>query len=76
MNEGFVRKSKEGRQDKTKKYFGTARILTMEETLQKEERMAKEQQAMDEERKAALRGLVGFGKVVWKEFQMGKDVLE
>jgi hypothetical protein len=76
MNEGFVRKSKEGRQDKTKKYFGTARILTMEETLQKEERKAKEQQAMDEERKAALQGLVGFGNVVWKEFQMGKDVLE
>jgi hypothetical protein len=77
MNEGLVRKSKEGRQNKTKKYFGTARILSMEETLRKkEERKAKEQQAMDEERRAALRGLVGFGKVVWKEFQMGKDVFE
>jgi hypothetical protein len=42
-----------------------------------EERKAKEQQAMDEkERRAALRGLVGFRKMVWKEFQMGKDVFE
>ena len=59
MNEGLVRKSKEGRQNKTKKHFGVARILTLEEALRKkEERKAKEQQEMDErERRAALRGL-------------------
>ena len=43
----------------------------------KEEREAKEQQVMDEkERRAALRGLVGFAKMVWKEFRMGNDVFE
>ena len=32
---------------------------------------------MDEkERRAALRGLVGFAKMVWKEFRMGNDVFE
>ena len=78
MNEGLVRKSKEGRQNKTKKHFSVARILTMEEALRKkEERKAKEQQEMDEkERRAALRALVGFAKMVWKEFHMGKDVFE
>jgi hypothetical protein len=67
-----------GRQNKTKKHFGTARILTIEDALRKkEEREAKEQQAMDEkERRAALRGLVGFAKMVWKELRMGKDVFE
>jgi hypothetical protein len=46
----------------------------MEEVLRKkEERKTKKWQLMDEkERKVALRGLVGFGKMVWKEFQMGK----
>ena len=50
----------------------------MEDALwKKEERDAKEQQAMDEkERRAALRGLVGFAKMVWKELRMGKDVFE
>jgi hypothetical protein len=78
MNEGLVKKSKEGRQNKTKKHFGTARILTVADALRKkEEREAKEQQVMDEkERRAALRGLVGFAKMVWKEFRMGNDVFE
>lgn len=49
----------------------------MEEALQKEEGKAKGWQLMDEkERKVALRSLVCFGKMVWKEFQMGKDVFE
>jgi hypothetical protein len=29
----IVKKSKEGRQKKTKKHFGTARVLTVEEAL-------------------------------------------
>ena len=54
-----------------------ARILTIEDALRKEEREAKEQREMDEkERRAILRGLVGFSKMVWKEFHMGKDVFE
>ena len=57
--------------------LGVARILTIEDALRKEEREAKEQREMDEkERRAILRGLVGFSKMVWKEFHMGKDVFE
>jgi hypothetical protein len=63
----LLRRPKESRQNKTKKAFGTARILTMEEALRekKEKKKAKERQRMDEkERMAALRGLVGFAKDV------------
>jgi hypothetical protein len=77
MNEGLVQKTKEGRQSKTKKHFGMARVLTVEEALQKrEERNIKEQQAAHEkERATALRGKIGFAKIVWKEgYQMSIDV--
>jgi hypothetical protein len=41
LNEGLVKKSKEGRQNKTKKHFGTARVLTVEEALRmKEDRIS------------------------------------
>ena len=43
MNNGLVKKSKEGRQRKTKKYFSTTRVLTVEEALRiKEDREVKE----------------------------------
>jgi hypothetical protein len=77
MNNGLVKKSKEGRQKKTKKHFGTARVLTVEEALRmKEDREVKEQQVMlEKERAAALRGKVGFAKLIWKEgYQMGTDL--
>jgi hypothetical protein len=77
MNEGLVKKSKEGRQNKTKKHFGTARVLTVEEALRiKEDREMKERQMMAEKEKAAaLRGKIGFAKMVWKEgYQMGIDL--
>jgi hypothetical protein len=69
MNEGLVKKTKEGRQNKAKKHFDTARVLTVEEALRmKEERREKEQQMIQEkERAAALRGKIGFAKKVWKE---------
>jgi len=48
MNNGLVKKSKEGRQ-KTKKHFGTARVLSVGEALRlKEDRETKEQQVMQE----------------------------
>jgi hypothetical protein len=77
MNEGLVKKSKEGRQNKIKKHFGAARVLTVEEALKmKEDREVKEQQVMEiKERAAALRGKIGFSKMVWKEgYQMGVDL--
>jgi hypothetical protein len=59
----LLRRPKENRQNKAKKAFGTARILTMEEVLREKEKKAKEQQQMDEkERMVALRGLVSFAK--------------
>jgi hypothetical protein len=43
MNEGLIKKSKESRQNKTKKYFGIIRVLTIEEALRiKEDREMKE----------------------------------
>jgi hypothetical protein len=54
INEGLVKKSKEGRQNKTKKHFGTARVLTVEEALRiKKDREMKEQQVMEEKERAA-----------------------
>jgi hypothetical protein len=74
MNEELVQKQKKGRQEKTKN-FGQARVLVAEAL--KEERKTKEKQDMDEkERKAALRGLVAFTKVVWREFKMGIEVFQ
>jgi hypothetical protein len=77
INKGLIRKSKKGRQNKTMKHFGIARILTIADALRKEEREVKKQQVMDKkERRAALRGLIGFAKMVWKELRIGKDVFE
>jgi hypothetical protein len=59
MNEGLARKSKAGRQNKTKKHFGTARTeYSYTELRTVEGALRKEQQAMNEERRAALRGLL------------------
>jgi hypothetical protein len=77
MNKGLIKKRKEGRQNKTKKHFDTARVLTVEEALRiKEDREVKERQMMAEkERAAALRGKIGFAKMIWKEgYQMGIDL--
>jgi len=57
---------------------GRARVLTVKECLEKkEERKRKEQEVMTEkQRKAALRGMITFAKIVWKEFKMGTDIFE
>ena len=76
MNQGLVQKQQQARQKKTKKHFGAARVLTVEDALKRqEERRAKEEHVMHEkERSAALRGKVGFAKAVWKELRMDFDV--
>ena len=77
LNEDLVKKSKEGRQNMTKEHFGTARVLTVGEALKmKENREVKEQRVMEKkERAAALRGKVGFAKLVWKEgYKMDIDL--
>jgi len=30
----------------------------------------------EKQRKAALRGMITFAKIVWKEFKMGTDIFE
>lgn len=77
LNQQLVDKSKESRQRKTKKHFGAARVLTVEDALErKANREAQEQKKLDEkERKAALRGVVTFAKKVWSEgFRMNPDI--
>jgi hypothetical protein len=76
VNQSPVQKQQQAREHKTKKDFGTARVLTVEEAIKKqEERKTKEQQVMHEkERAAALQGKVGFAKTVWKELQKDFDV--
>jgi hypothetical protein len=49
MNQGLVQKQQQARQNKTKKHFGTARVLIVEEAIKKQEgRKAKEQQVKGE----------------------------
>jgi hypothetical protein len=57
VNQGLVQKQQQAGQHKTKKHFGTACVLTVEEAIKKqEERKAKEQRVMHEkERDVALR---------------------
>jgi hypothetical protein len=77
INEGLVKKSKKGRQNKIKKHFGAARVLTVKGTLKiKKYRKVNKQQVMKiKERAAALRGKIGFAKMVWKEgYQIGVDL--
>lgn len=75
MNQGLFQKQQQARQNKTKKHFGTARVLIVEKAIKKQkERKAKEQQVIREkERAAALYCKVGFAKAVLKELHMDFD---
>lgn len=76
LNQGLVQKQQQARTKKSRKAYGTARLLTVEEAHRKvDEAAAKEREAKEaKERAAALRGKVGFAKAVWKEFNMDFDV--
>lgn len=78
LNQGLVEKQKAARKKKTTKYFGKARMLTLEEmetqAQEREEREAEEQRA--KERRKALRGQITFSRNVWKEFNMSYDVFD
>jgi hypothetical protein len=60
----------------SRKACGEGRVLTVAEM--EAEIAAKETQhaveAAEKERRKALKGKVGFAKLVWKEFQMFEDV--
>ena len=78
LNQGLVEKTTAWRRKKTAKHFGEARVLVVEDLLSKaherETREAEEAQA--KARRAALRGKVGFAKLVWKELAMDREVFE
>lgn len=76
LNSKLVQKQKQGRQNRTKKNFGEARELTVAAAQYKIDEKAIQEQALlsAKERAAALRGKVGFAKLVWKHFKMDIDV--
>jgi hypothetical protein len=78
LNQGLVDKQQRHRQTVARKYHGEARILRVDEMeARAEEQMAreKEEEAI-KARKAALRGKVGFAKLVWKEMPVSYDIFD
>jgi hypothetical protein len=78
MNQSLVEKTTTWRKKNTAKHFGEARVLVVEDLLNKaQEREVKDaEEAQAKTRRAALRGKVGFAKLVWKEFSMSSDLFE
>ena len=78
INQGLVNKASQQRRKRTNKNQGEARVLSVLEIRERiQEREVKE--ATEEAIKArnrALRGKVGFAKLVWKEFQMDINIFE
>jgi len=78
INQGLVDKQKKVREARTKKYHSKARILTVDDMIkQQEERAAREEaEGVVRVRKAALRGKIGFAKLVWRELAMDIDLFD
>jgi hypothetical protein len=77
LNQGLVDKQRRHRQAVTRKYHSEARILRVDEMeARAEERMAREREEAIKARKAALRGKVGFAKLVWKEMPVSYDIFD
>jgi hypothetical protein len=78
LNRGLVEKATQQRRKKTRKHCGEARVLTVEEirvkALEIEEKEAKEGRI--KARNKALRGKMGFAKLVWKELSMDVDIFK
>jgi DDE superfamily endonuclease len=78
INQGLVDKFTQQRRKKTKKNQGEARVLSVNEIrerIQKKEEEEAEKEAI-KARSRALRGKVGFAKLVWKELHMEINVFE
>jgi hypothetical protein len=78
LNQGLVDKQLRARTTRTKKAHGQARILRVGEMRElAAERVVKETAAEKaKERRAIMRGIVGFTKMVYKELPMGPDVFQ
>jgi hypothetical protein len=78
LNKDLVNHHRQVRQKRTRKYYGEARVLTVEE-MQVQAAARKEVERTEMEAKArrmALRGVIGFAKAVYKELHMGPDVFD
>ncbi len=78
INQQLLNKAQISRQKRTKKHFGEARLLTVQEAREKQaQREREEMQRMTEkERKAALRGVITFAKLVWRDLKMDQTVFD
>ncbi|KAK3303105.1 uncharacterized protein B0T15DRAFT_508260 [Chaetomium strumarium] len=78
LTQEVVKKRFESRKKSSRKHFGEARVLTVEDIRARiSEREAKEAvETREKERRIALRGVVGFAKSVWKDYKMGPDVFK
>jgi len=71
LNQDLVKKATQQRRKKSRKHCGEARVLSVEiraKAHEIEEREAEEGQI--KARNRALRGKIGFAKLVWKELRM------
>ena len=78
INQGLVDKASQQRRKKTKKNQGEAQVLSVlaiQERIQEREVKEATEEAI-KARNKALRGKVGFAKLVWKEFQMDINIFE
>lgn len=78
VNQSLIEKTSMWRKKSTAKHFGEARVLTVDECHQRtQEREAKEFIALQAKaRRLALKGKVGFVKLVWKEFPTAVDLFD
>jgi hypothetical protein len=78
LNQGLVDKQRKAYHQKERKAFGETRQLTLQQADdQKAAREAKELAIKAvKDRKKALRGQVGFAKLVWKELAMPGDIFD
>ena len=76
LNQSLVDKTTQWRKKRTAKHFGEARVLTVEDIqAQVKQREAKEaEECQAKARRSALRGKIGFAKLVWKEMPVAFDV--
>ena len=78
LNQALVEKTTTWRKRNVRKHLGDARVLTVEDiqikARAKEVKEAEEQQL--KARKQALKGKVGFAKLVWKELPVATDVFD
>ena len=76
LNKSLVQKARESRVKKARKAAGEARVLTVQEIVEKQARRDAQDDVIKAQRQraTALRGKIGFSKVVWREFKMDVDV--